>query len=125
MKKYNILLSGPTLCNDKELKSALSKFANLYENPIHLQIGSMLKQRQCNLILFEVSKLSPQDVEVLRKTIKMYPGILVVLIVNNSDANLIARGLEYGAVDVFKRPYKYKLIAERVEALLRHSNENI
>ena len=119
LKKYNIILSGPTLSDDEELKGSLRKIANLTDNPIQQQIGSMLKAQKFHLILFEVSKSNPKGVEVLRTIKKTYPEILIMLFVHNDDLSLIARGLEYGAKDVFKKPFKYELIAERVEAMLR------
>lgn len=118
---YNILLSGPNLSKDKVLKRALQKFANISDNPIQQHILLMLKEQQYHLILFQVSKSDPKSVEVLRTIKKKYPGTVVILVVNNDDLNVIARGLDYGAKDVFKKPYQYELIAERVDALLRQT----
>jgi response regulator RpfG family c-di-GMP phosphodiesterase len=120
LKKYNIILSGPSLSDDKELKNALRKIAKLYENPVQEQIGILLKEFKCHLILFEVSKSNPNGVEILQTIKKYFPETLVLLFVHNNDLNLIAKGIDYGAKDVFKSPYKYELIVERAEAFLRH-----
>jgi PleD family two-component response regulator len=118
LKNYNIILSGATICNDKELKKSLGKFSTVYTIPQHLQIEQLQQKKECHLIFFEISKNSPNDVDIIRKILKMNPEILSVIIVNNDDTGLIANALNSGAIDVFRKPYKYELIAERVKTLL-------
>lgn len=124
MRKFCILLSGPTIITDKELVAELQKNVLVLKNSDNNQIESILKTHKIDLILFDISKQNHSDLEVIRNLKNQFPNIPIILIDGNGDREVMEKAFDYGIKDAFKRPYKCYLIAERVKAILRQQQNS-
>ena len=119
MRKYRILLSGPTTNNDKELIAELRKNALVLKNSDNNKIQSILKTRKIDLILFEINKNNHSEVEVIKNIKNQFPNIPIILIDGSGNREVMVKAFDYGVNDAFKKPYKCHLLTERVYALLQ------
>ncbi len=119
MEKYCVLISGLTIAIDKKLGDELQKSAVVLKNQDNPQIESITTDKKVDLILLEISKANPSEVEIIKTIKSRHPRIEILLVDGDGDREVIARAFEYGAKDAFRKPYKRALIVERVRALIR------
>ncbi len=121
MKKNRcVLMSGRSLCGDQALYGALQKIAVVVKSSANSQIESLMATRPVDLVVLEVSKENPAEVELIKRMKKQFPHIIIIVVDGDQDREVIARAFSYGAKDAFRKPYKRDLMVERVQALLSH-----
>lgn len=119
MKTHGLLISGTTIVSDRTLAAELSKHLTVIQNTDNAHIKSIVARKKIDLILMEISAAPLLDMEILRHLNKQHPNICVLLVEGDKDSEWIARGLQHGAKDAFRRPYQRQLIVERVLAILQ------
>lgn len=123
MKKKFVLISGPTISTDEKLAAELQKSAVVLKNSDNKRIELIITKRKIDLLLIEISKEYPSEVEMIKNIKTKFPHIVIILI-GDENRNVMAKAFKNGAKDAFKKPYKCDLIAERVRALLSYINRN-
>ena len=119
MVKYCVMISAPTITNDDKLVCELQKSALILTNSDNSRIESIMQNSRIDLILFEISKKNNHDVEMIGNIKNQFPTIPIIVMNVDGDDELMIKAYIYGVVDVFKKPYKYYLIVERVNAIFR------
>lgn len=118
MKRPCVLISGRSIARDKKLFSALEKVAMVLLNQDNSQIESILSSNQVDLVLIEIFKDNPAEVEIIRELKARFANTLIIFIDGNGDQQLIIKAFSYGAKDAFRKPYKRQLLVDRLCALL-------
>ncbi len=118
MEKHCILVSGLTVATDDKLVNELQENVTVLKNSDNCRIESIISDRKLDLILFEVSKDSPSEVEIIKNVKINYPDIKIIMINGDGNREVISKSFSYGANDTFRTPYKRSLIVERVNAIL-------
>lgn len=118
MKNRCVLMSGRSLSSDETLDRALQKIAVVVKNPENSQVESMMATRPVDLLIFEITKEPPAELELIKRIKKQFPNTVIIVIDGDADREVIAQAFAYGAKDAFRKPYKRALIVERVKALL-------
>ncbi|MFQ5865746.1 MAG: hypothetical protein ACE5IW_11010 [bacterium] len=116
MENHCIVISGSTIAMDDELTNELQKCGVVLKNSNNSRIESIIRNRNVDLILFEISQKSGAEVQMIKKIKKGCPNLAIILI--DGDRELMAEAFSYGVKDAFRKPYKSSLIVERVNALL-------
>ncbi len=111
-------MSGRSLSGDEELYRALQKIAVVVRSPDNTQVESIMTKRPVDLVIFEVSKENPAEVELIKHIKHRFPDTVIIVIDGDGDLEVIARAFSYDTKDAFRKPYNRALIVERVKALL-------
>lgn len=119
MSKGSILISGPNVWQDQRLISLLKVASRVLCNRDNKNIEHILQRNEINAVIIEIPEESPGDVEFIKSANSEHQHIPFILI--DGKRELIARAISYGVRDVFKRPYRGDLLAERVCALIGKS----
>ena len=122
MVNYHILLTGPDAPFDQDLVALLKKFSCVIKNSDNKQVESILNKEKVDLIIFEVTHQKRLDLGFIKKIRNKYSTVPILLIDGNGDTDLIVNAYTSGVKDVFKKPYKCYLIAERANALVSQPN---
>ncbi len=123
MDKANILISGPTIARDEFLLKELRNIATVTRNADNSCVPSVLEQKPFDLLLLEVPVRNRDEIEMIREIKHGNPRLEIILIDGSGDSERVAQAFAYGIRDAFRAPYKWELIVERVEALLRRHGE--
>ena len=123
MEKYRILLSGPLVPFDQDLIGVLQQHAQILTNSENRQIEPILQKQKVNLIIFEITKKNNIDVALIKNINNKFSEIPIILIDGNGNTDIIVQAYPFGVKDVFKKPYKRYLVAERSNALLRQQHQ--
>jgi len=118
MGKYCVMVAGPTITKDDKLVSELQKNAMVLTNSDNSRIESIIQNNRIDLILFEISGKN-NDVEMIGNIKNQFPNIPIIVMNANGDNEVMIKAFASGVIDAFKKPYKYYLIVERVNALFR------
>lgn len=119
MAKNCVLLSGPSIAHDEELKGALEEFAVVLTSDDNSQIEAILRDNKVNLIILEISNANLHEIEVIKIVKTKFPDTEIILVDGNGDQELIAQAFAFGVKDAFRKSYKTSLIVERANTLLR------
>lgn len=111
-------MSGRSLYGDEELYKALQNIAVVVKSPENSQVEAMMATRSVDLVIVEISKENPAEVELIKRIKKQFPDTIIIVIDGNGDREVISQAFSYGAKDAFHKPYNRALIVERVQALL-------
>ncbi len=119
--KSHILLCGHTLYHDKVLHGYLRKKFKLYllskfENR---ELFETILIESITLVVLEFSKMWESELKIIRGLLIKYHNLIVIVIDGNSSNEAIIKAFYYGAIDVFRKPYRRELLVERIEALLK------
>ena len=118
MKKFIILLIGSTISIDHKLITSLDKFSRVFTNVDGIQIEKKNHNFKIDLIIFEISCMS--DIKVIKKLRDKHVQVPILVVDGVGDIETIINAFSIGVKDVFIKPYKQDLLAERANALLRH-----
>ena len=118
MKNRCILISGHSLACDEMFCAALQKIAEVVKTSENSQIEAIMATRPVDLVIIEISKENPIEVELIKEMKTQYPHTVFILIDGDKNREVIARAFSYGAKDAFRQPYNRALVTERVKALL-------
>lgn len=113
------MISGPTITDDDQLISELKKNAQVITISNNEPIEEMLQNSRIDLILFEISHNNNHDARKIESIKNQFPDIPIIAMNGGGDNEAIAKAFSYGVIDAFKKPYKYYLIVERVNAIFR------
>ncbi len=116
MRKYCILVSGPLVSNDKELIRALGKTAVVLTNSDNKKIKSIFTASNVDLTILELSKGESNEVEIIKCIKTRFQDVIIILI--NGDRELFVKAFNLGVKDAFRKPYRWPMLVERVNALL-------
>jgi PleD family two-component response regulator len=122
MKKPYVLVSGESLSKDAALIKELRKNAVVLRKADNNKIGSVLRARIVDVIIFEVSSKNPAEVEIIQGIKKKTQDVKIILI--DGKREVVAKAFQYGVSDVYKKPYRNEMVVERVKALLKASSAN-
>ena len=111
-------MSGRSLSDDEELYAALQKIAVVVKSEANSQVEAIMIKRPVDLVIVEVSKEHPAEVDLITRIKKQFPSTVIIVVDGDQDHEVIAKAFSYGAKDVFRKPYDRALIVERVKALL-------
>jgi len=117
--KSNILLCGVKLAHDKTLLKTLTSKADV---TLLLDTGKLektVKDRNITLVIVELSGSWQKDLSVIRSLKVKFPDIIIVIVNGGGSQETVIQSFRSGGVDFFKKPYNKKLLAERVEALIK------
>jgi len=117
MENRSILISGPALAKDRDLRRELSKANAITLNADNRLLANILGGNKIDLILLEISSEGLADLDLLKMIKSSFPNTLVVIL-NGGSRCVRGKAFQQGAKDVFRRPYKITVIAERINALL-------
>ncbi len=118
MKKPCVLLSGKSVSRDTALIAELTKSAEVLSSHDSTSIDTVLKARRVDVIVLEVSGQHPGEAEIIRQIKARFPKIKIIFI--DGGRELMARAFQHGAADAYRRPYRYRMLAERVKVLLEY-----
>ena len=118
MEKRCVLMSGDSLCGDEELYEALQHIAVVMKNSENSQVESIMATSLVDLVIFEISKEHPVDVELIRGMKQQFPDTIIIVVDGDADQEVLSQAFAYGAKDAFRKPYNRALMVERIQALL-------
>jgi len=114
-KKY-LILYGPSLVNDRELKIELEKDFVVLSCEIYEELIRILNNKLIDFLLFQVNS---EEVQVtnLKQILSQNHKLLVIVLGNGKQRDMVAQVFELGAGDFFRLPYRRDLLVERVRFL--------
>ena len=118
MLRPKILIVGKNLIKNRSLIAALkTKYqVDMIENYQAVEISLLEK---INLVIIEILKLHPQDLQFL-KTLKIKnPNIIIIAVVAEGNVENTSEIFYAGACDIFPEPIHYSLLIQRIESLLK------
>ena len=115
MKTKYVLISGPTIVLDMELEQALHECAVILKNADNRRALNILQYQMADLLLMETTKNNSSEIAIMKQLKQEHPQLTIILI--DGDNDLIAKTFEVGVKDVFRKPYKTDLVAERIRSL--------
>lgn len=117
MKTKYVLISGPNIVLDMELEQALHECAVILKNADNRRALNILQYQTADLLLMETTKNNSSEIAIMKQLKQEHPQLTIILI--DGDNDLIAKTFEVGVKDVFRKPYKTDLVAERIRSLIR------
>jgi len=118
MKKPCVLLSGKSVSRDAVLIAELTKSAEVLSSHDNNSIDTVLKARRVDVIILEVSGQHPGEAEIIRRVKARFPETKIIFI--DGGRELMAMAFEYGVSDAYRKPYRYRMLVERVKVLLEY-----
>lgn len=118
MKKPYVLLSGKSVSRDTALIAELQKSVEVLSNHDNNTIETILETQKVDVIVVEVPGLHPGEAEIIRQIKTRFPKIKIIFI--DGGRELMARAFQYGAADAYRKPYRHRMLAERVKVLLEY-----
>jgi len=118
MEKYKILLSGPTISQNKILIKSLSTYLAVFENENNNQIESQIQSFHIDLLVLELSAQAKFEIELIESIKTHFPNIKIILVNGKKDQRFIAKAIALGANDVYRQPCNIPLLVEKVHTLL-------
>jgi DNA-binding response OmpR family regulator len=113
-----LIISGPTLAEDKALHRDLQKIATVLVNKQNSNVETILDSRKVDLLLLEIDLAKPAEVEIIKRVKMQHPRLSIILI--DGDHDVLIKAFAYGAKDGFRKPYERKLVVERIQAILKY-----
>lgn len=86
------------------------------------QVAQLLEERECHLVILDLSLPDMEGIEVLRQIRAAKPHLPVLLLTDNARVEDRVAGLDSGADDCLTKPFSFPELSARVRALLRRSN---
>ena len=83
------------------------------------QLNTTVQERNFTLVVIELSKDWKDDLYAVQSLKLNFPNILIVIVNGGGTQEAVIQSFRSGGVDFFKKPYDKKLLAERVEALIK------
>lgn len=83
-----------------------------------------IERKKIRLLVLEFSTEWQKEMEIFQKLVAQYTSLPIIVIDGNSSEKAIMTAFRYGAIDVFRKPYFKKLLAERIEVLLLQSGND-
>ena len=118
-KHRKLLLCGENLIDDKTLNSLLKPKYDITCLKDFLKLFEIVTREAASLIIFEITEQREKQLKILKDLKSKLPDV-IVLVTNGSDnVHNATEILNAGASDVFPSPYNVKLLADRVDGLLR------
>ena len=111
-------MSSRSLTGNEELYEALQKIVVVVKNSENRQLESIMVTKPVDLVIFEVSKEVPAQVDLIKHLKKRSPNTIIIVVDGDEDRGVIPKAFSYGTKDAFRRPYNRTLIVERVQTLL-------
>ena len=124
MEKYKILLSGPTISQNKILIKSLSTYLAVFENENNNQIESQIQSFHIDLLVLELSAQAKFEIELIDSIKTHFPNIKIILVNGKKDQRFIAKAIALGANDIYRQPCNIPLLVEKVHALLFLTNKS-
>jgi DNA-binding NarL/FixJ family response regulator len=118
MEKHRILLSGPTVSQNKILIKSLSTYVSVFENENYNLIETHIQSFQIDLLILEISTHEKFEIELIRRIKTHFPNIKIIIINGKKDQRFIAKAIALGANDIYRQPCNVPLLVEKVHALL-------
>ena len=116
MRKHCVLVSGPLISKDNDLIKMLKKAVLVLANSKNRQIMACLAEYTIDAILLEISENAPEEISLIEEIKKHSQHTKIIVI--NGDRDLFVKAYKLGAKDVFRKPYRREMVAERVIAVL-------
>lgn len=113
-----ILIYGKGIASNKYVTTNLENEYKVWVVDTLPKLVKSAAGHQADFILFELSKISKEELRTLKALRLMFPEVMVLVVIENQSTQEVAKILKYGATDVFPKPYDPQLLVERVEALL-------
>lgn len=120
MNQRVIIISGPSLFQDKSLYNGLIINNTVLNNNNNFKLESILKEKTVHCIVVEINNDDPFEIENIKNIKKKFPDINMILIEEDRTRDNIARAFQMGASDVFSKPYKLELLLERINAMMKY-----
>lgn len=117
MKTSTVILSGPTISRDRRLIDLFNEDMAVISIRRNSEIEVILRRQSIDAIVLEIPDDRSEEVEIIRTTRSQYPRIPIILIGGNRE--LLAKAVQNGVNDIFKKPYRHDLLKERVSALIK------
>jgi DNA-binding NarL/FixJ family response regulator len=118
MEKHKILLSGPTISNNKVLIKSLGTYLSVFENENYNSIENQIENYHIDLLVIEISNHEKFEIELIKKIKTHFPDIKIILINGKKDQRFIAKAIALGVNDIYRHPCNVPLLVEKVHALL-------
>jgi DNA-binding NarL/FixJ family response regulator len=114
---HQIVLFGSGIAQNRLLRTRLKDVASVTIASEIQQLYHTLDHFHPDILLFEISKDSPRPLQTLKQITMRYPDIRVLALNGSDDRCAIAEAISCGVCDVFRQPYRYDLIVERIKNL--------
>mgnify|MGYP006279754777 CR=1 FL=1 len=111
------MLFGSGILQDTLLRTRLEEIASIAIASETEQLYHTLDHFHPDILLFEIIKDSPQQFHALQQITTLYPDIRVLALNGSKNRSAIATAISCGVCDVFRQPYRYDLIVERIKNL--------
>ena len=119
MRKKTILIYGRSISRNQSLIMNFENKCKVWVVDTLLNMVNFAATHLPDLILFELSKGSRNEVRTLKALRLLFPEVIILVIMDNQSTKELAKILKYGATDIFPRPFDPQLLVERTEALLK------
>lgn len=117
MKTSTVILSGPTISRDRHLIDLFNEDMTVISIRRNSEIEVVLRRQSIDAIVLEIPDDRFEEVEIIRAIKEQYSRIPIILIGGNRE--LLAKAVQNGVNDIFKKPYRHDLLKERVSALIK------
>lgn len=118
------MIIGPTIADDDKFKQTIIPYAEVYTKQNFSDISGFIQSVVCELLILEFPESFENELQVISEIRQMRPSADIILLTHTGDKEIIAKALNYGVRDVFRSPYNYELITERVIGLLKYGGDS-
>jgi DNA-binding response OmpR family regulator len=113
------LLLGPDITRDKELLKIIEEKMEVSILQDLSQLEMIAQAQDVDLAVVELTKAWENDLSAVLSLKTSFPQVLFIVVNGGGDREVVIRSFRSGANDFFKKPYNPRLLAERVEALVK------
>ena len=118
-RRLTLILCGQQICHDKILNSLLLEKYDIVclENSSGLEDAAVRKKAK--LVIVEFLSNGLLQLDIVKKLTAKLDKAAIVVVTDNLNVEDNAEILITGALDVFPKPYQAKMLAERVDTLIK------
>jgi DNA-binding NtrC family response regulator len=117
--RIKVLFCGKKVVNDEVLKTLIQIKYDIICVKNFRKLLDVASRESVKLVIFDMTRKKKEQLQILNQLKEKLPDIIIVVVNGSEKVQDAAEILAAGAADVFPSPYDSKLLAERVNGLLR------
>jgi len=118
-ERLKLLFCGKKVVNDEPLKNLLQIKHDIICVKNFRKLLDVASRESVKLVIFDMTREKKQRLQILKQLKEKLPDIIIVAVNGSENVQNAAEILAAGGMDVFPTPYDSRLLAERVNGLLK------
>ena len=117
--RLKLLFCGKKVVADETLKTLIQIKYDIICVKNFRKLLDVASRESVKLVIFDMTRQKKQRLQILKQLKEKSPDIIIVAVNGSENVQDAAEILAAGAADVFPSPYDSRLLAERVNGLLK------